>query len=116
VSATVRNYSDQAVPARMLPVALFDAKGKPVAGAGAEISVPKLNPGEEKSVAAAVPVSKPAKWTAETPNLYTTALTLAGSKEGEVISTRTGFRKIEIKERFVHHQRRAGEAKRRQPS
>jgi beta-galactosidase len=96
VSATVRNYSDQAAPARKLAVALFNTDGKPVARAEAETSVPALDPGEEKSVTADIPVANPSKWTAETPNLYTTVLTLAGGKEGEIISTRTGFRKIEI--------------------
>ena len=96
VSATVRNYSDQPAPARRLAVALFNTDGKPVDRADAELSVPALNPGEEKSVTADIPVAKPAKWTAETPNLYTTVLTLAAGKEGEIISTRTGFRKIEL--------------------
>jgi beta-galactosidase len=99
VSATVRNYSDQPVPARKLAVALFNADGKPVPHAEAEVSVPALDPGEEKSVVATIPVSKPAKWTAETPNLYTTVLTLGAGKPVELISTRTGFRKVEIKGR-----------------
>ena len=99
VSATVRNYSDQPVPARKLEVALFNADGRPVAHAEAEVSVPALVPGEEKSVVATIPVSKPAKWTAETPNLYTTVLTLGAGKPVELISTRTGFRKVEIKGR-----------------
>ena len=50
-------------------------------------------------MATTIPVTAPAKWTAETPNLYTTVLTLPGGKEGELISTRTGFRNIEIKDR-----------------
>jgi beta-galactosidase len=99
VSATVRNYGDQAAPARKLAVALFSADGKPVARAEAGIDVPALGPGEEKSVMGNIPVAKPAKWTAETPNLYTTVLTLTSGKEGEIISTRTGFRKVEIKGR-----------------
>jgi beta-galactosidase len=99
VSATIRNYSDQALPARKLAVALFNADGKPVPHAEAEVSIPALKPGEEKAVTADIPVAQPAKWTAEMPNLYTTVLTLAGGKEGELISTRTGFRKVEIKGR-----------------
>lgn len=43
-------------------------------------------------------VSDPAKWTAETPNLYTLTATLKdGGKTLEVIPVKTGFRKIEIK-------------------
>ncbi len=99
VSATVRNYGDEPAPARQLTVALFNAAGKPVPRAEAAVSVPALAPAEEKQVAASIPVSAPAKWTAETPNLYTTVLTLVTGKPVELISTRTGFRKIEIKDR-----------------
>jgi Beta-galactosidase/beta-glucuronidase len=49
-------------------------------------------------------ISNPAKWTAETPNLYTLVLTLHDDK-GEVVeatSTRVGFREIEIRDgRFL---------------
>lgn len=44
-------------------------------------------------------MANPAKWTAETPNLYTTVLTLGGEQQPEIISAKTGFRKIEIKGR-----------------
>jgi len=42
------------------------------------------------------PVENPDKWTAETPNLYTLVLT---SAEGEILSQKIGFRKVEIKGR-----------------
>jgi len=52
----------------------------------------------EKVVTASLPVTNPAKWTAETPNLYTVLLTLSKDKRSdEILSARTGFRKIEIK-------------------
>lgn len=45
-------------------------------------------------------VSNPAKWTAETPNLYKLTATLQkGGKTLEVIPVNVGFRKIEIKNR-----------------
>ncbi len=102
VAAKVHNYSDQPAAARKLKVDLFTREGRPVAGATATADVPALNPGEEQNVSVAIPVSNPAKWTAETPNLYTTVLTLSGpnSAEQEIISARTGFRKIEIKGPF----------------
>ena len=45
-------------------------------------------------------VTNPAKWTAETPNLYTLLLTLKDDKNNviEATSTKIGFRKIEIKD------------------
>ncbi len=47
----------------------------------------------------AIQVANPAKWTAETPNLYTLITTLSDSKGKvvEVIPQTVGFRKIEIK-------------------
>ena len=96
-TAKVRNYSDKPLSARRLQVELYDPAGHSVAKTQAD--VPVLNAGEEKNVEVTFPVSDPAKWTAETPNLYTTVLTLSGDS-GEVISAKTGFRKIEIKGRI----------------
>jgi beta-galactosidase len=96
-TAKLRNYSDQPVPARSLELELFDGSNHSVAKN--QTTVPALNPGEEQAVALSLPVSNPAKWTAETPNLYTTVLKLDGGKENEILSAKTGFRKIEIKGR-----------------
>jgi len=100
VSATVRNYGDQPAPARTLAVTLYDKKGKPVVGVAGEISVPALTAGAEATVKIVLPVSNPLKWTAETPNLYTTVLSLSGEAKPELISSRTGFRQVEIKGRL----------------
>jgi beta-galactosidase len=97
VSAKVRNYSDQDAGARDLAVELFDAGNRPIGKA--TVKVPAMKAGAESAVDVALPVANPAKWTAETPNLYTTVLTLGGAKPEEVLSSKTGFRKIEIKGR-----------------
>ena len=52
---------------------------------------------QQAAVALKLDVAAPLKWTAETPHLYTTVLTL--NNGAELLSTRTGFRKIEIKDR-----------------
>ena len=96
-TARIHNFSDQPAAARELQVEIFDTKNHSVAKVAA--AVPALAAGEEKSVDVSIPVSNPAKWTAETPNLYTTVLSLSGGKNGEIISSKTGFRKIEIKDR-----------------
>ena len=98
VTAKIRNYGDQPAPARTLNAQVYNLGGKPVAEA-ATISVPALGAGEEKAVALKISVPNPAKWTAETPNLYTTVLTLNGKDGKELVSCRTGFRKVEIKGR-----------------
>jgi len=99
-TAKVRNYGDRPAPSRVLALTLFSADGKPVAGAAAKVNVPALAPGEETVVAASFPVAKPAKWTAETPRLYTTVLALEAGDEGEILSSKTGFRKVETQGRL----------------
>ncbi len=97
VAAKVHNYANQPSRARKLTVDLASRDGRTIPGASATADVPALEVGEEKSVSVSIPVSHPAKWTAETPNLYTTVLTMSGEDGGEILSTHTGFRKIEIK-------------------
>jgi beta-galactosidase len=65
----VRNYSNTPEPARQLNVELLTLDKKQVNGAQASVDVPALQPGEERVVSVSIPVSNPAKWTAETPNL-----------------------------------------------
>lgn len=68
---------------------LADAKGKSVATATLKGS---------GHLSADLNVNNPAKWTAETPNLYTLTATLKdGAKTVEVIPVKAGFRKIELK-------------------
>ncbi|MFA6174316.1 MAG: glycoside hydrolase family 2 TIM barrel-domain containing protein [Kiritimatiellales bacterium] len=95
VTAKVKNFGEQAAAADKLTATVYDAAGKAVAQAAGE--VPALAAGAEMPVLMILAVANPAKWTAETPNLYTTVLTLG--KNNEIISTRTGFRKVEIKGR-----------------
>ena len=100
VTARIKNYGSSKGVAQKLIATLFDGT-KEIQGAKAEVVVPALNPGEEQVVAVKFPVTKPAKWTAETPKLYTTVLTLnEGSKVTEILSSKTGIRKIEIKGRL----------------
>ena len=97
VTAKVKNYSGVAQPARRLQVELVTQEGAGSVGQ-TSVDVPALAPGEERVVSTSIAVADPAKWTAETPNLYTAVLTLAGdAKSAEVLSARIGFRKIEIK-------------------
>lgn len=95
VRAKVVNGGAQTAPARTLSVSLFDSGHRQVAGAPARIAIPALMPGAEQSVSGELPVENPQKWSAETPNLYTTVLEL----DGVFDSCRTGFRKLEIRGR-----------------
>jgi beta-galactosidase len=100
VSAKVKNYSSVVVPARQIVVTLYNGLVK-VPGAAVKKSVPALQPGEEVKVETSFHVTNPEKWTAETPKLYTSVITLNnGATTLETMSARTGFREIEIKGRL----------------
>jgi beta-galactosidase len=96
VNAKVKNYSSLPVKANKLSVALYRGD-LAVAGAIADKNIPALQPGEEVLVSVNIPVSSPQKWTAETPSLYTTVVTIKDQhKVKEMISARTGFREIVV--------------------
>lgn len=99
IIAKVKNYGSTKSVEQKLVATLFDGSNK-VSGANAEVFVPALDPGKETIVALKFSVDNPLKWTAETPKLYTTVITLnEDSKTNEILSSKTGFRKIEIKGR-----------------
>jgi beta-galactosidase len=95
LSAKIKNYDDKAAKAQTLTATLYDSDGKEIAKGSATSN--KLNSKQEEILNVKFPVSNPLKWTAETPNLYTIVLT---NSEGEILSTKIGFRKIEIKGRI----------------
>jgi beta-galactosidase len=100
VTAKVKNYGAKKTKAAKITATLYDGNNI-VAGAIAVGDVPALQPGTEVIVNMNFPVANPDKWTAETPRLYTTVLTLStGKKITETLSARTGFREIEIKGRI----------------
>jgi len=100
VSAKIKNYGTVAVKARTLAINLYNGS-TPVPGVSIKKDIPALQPGEETEIDASIPVNSPEKWTAETPKLYTTVLTIKDNTSTvETISSRTGFRQIEIKGRI----------------
>ena len=99
ITAKVRNYGSKPAKASLLQAVLYDG-GNPVPGATSEVKVPALRPGQETSMTLNFKVTNPGKWTAETPKLYTTVITLLnGKKATEILSSKTGFREIEIRGR-----------------
>jgi beta-galactosidase len=94
VSAKIKNYSDKTGKAQTFTATLYDKDGKEIGKASANGSALKSN--TEQSLNVKIKVANPLKWTAETPNLYTVVLT---SSEGEILSSKIGFRKVEIKGR-----------------
>ncbi|AYL94944.1 glycoside hydrolase family 2 TIM barrel-domain containing protein [Mucilaginibacter celer] len=100
VSTKIKNYGAAAVKARVLDIALYNGSVA-VPGATAKKAIPALKPGEEVTVETSFHVNNPQKWTAETPKLYTTVVKINdGANTVETLSSRTGFRSIEIKGRL----------------
>jgi beta-galactosidase len=96
VSTKIKNYGGTVAQKGTLAVQLYEGSA-PVAGSLATRAIPALKPGQEMSVSLKIPVKKPGKWTAETPNLYTTVISvLRNGKVLERISAQTGFREIKI--------------------
>lgn len=99
VAAKIKNYSDMIMKPKELEIALFN--GKTLLQASVKKQIPSLQPNEEVTINVDIPVKHPEKWTAETPKLYTTVLTINdGNRKLETLSSKTGFRQIEIKGRL----------------
>jgi beta-galactosidase len=95
VDITLKNYTQKEEAAR-IEAALFDKTQKKIIAASAS---KLLSPGES-SLSLDMKLSNVAKWTAETPYLYTLLITLRNDK-GDIIeatSHKIGFRKVEIKD------------------
>jgi beta-galactosidase len=91
VSAKICNYNDKTAKAQIFTATLYDKEGKEIVKAGTTGSPLKAR--QEEILRVKFQVSNPQKWTAETPNLYTVVLT---NSDGEILSSKVGFRKIEI--------------------
>ncbi|CAM3743366.1 glycoside hydrolase family 2 TIM barrel-domain containing protein [Mucilaginibacter galii] len=95
ISASIKNYGSSAIGSQSLVASLYDGNRLITT---AQVALGSVKPGGELPVKLNFKVNSPLKWTAETPKLYTTVLQLKqGSKIIETVSTRTGFREIEIK-------------------
>lgn len=95
VSAKIKNYSDKTTKAQTLMATLYNKEGKEIAKGS--VKGVSLKSNQEESLNVKMQVTNPLKWTAETPNLYTVVLT---NSEGEILSSKIGFRKVEIKGRI----------------
>ncbi|MFR0836016.1 MAG: sugar-binding domain-containing protein [Barnesiella sp.] len=97
VNASVRNYGDRPVDGSMVEVSLLDPSGKTVAVLSGNIN--KLRSKEEKTILMETGIKNPVLWSAENPALYSVIVSMknAEGKETEAMSSKFGFRKIEIK-------------------
>ena len=91
----IRNLSKARSEGRKVEVSLYDKTGKRIGLT--EALIDGFPSGQERSAEVSLKVGNPAKWTAETPNLYTVVMALKDENGAvqEATSTRIGFRKIE---------------------
>lgn len=93
----LKNNTKSKAGLKTISYALYNENGRKVASSVAEAGKKLMSGGEEKVITTSQ-VTNPDKWSAETPNLYRLVITLSdkSGKTEEVISTKIGFRKIEL--------------------
>ena len=97
VAVDLRNYTDTPIAGLAVTMRLLDANGAEVVAREIGTGI-TLGAGDERALDINVPVVAPAKWTAETPYLYSLLLTLTGP-EGVVLEVERfaiGFRTVKI--------------------
>lgn len=99
IDATVENHTGASADGYTLTAQLYDAQGAPVDGTALSAPV-SFNAQGQGTVQLKAPVTKPAKWSAEIPNLYRITLALKGpdGKVAEWMGNDVGFRRVEIKD------------------
>lgn len=100
----IKNFYQKPVHSHSLEVCLFDNKGKTVGNELLMRSIIDLKSAQERTFEIQEEVTKPKKWSAETPYLYKILLFLRNplNKILEVHSCNFGFRKVEIKKAQIY--------------
>jgi beta-galactosidase len=98
VAVDVKNYLRGTPEKHKIQMQLFDTDHRPVFEAPVQQEF-EFNESGESEIQSEKFIENPKKWSAETPNLYTLVLSLLdeSGRTVEVVSCKTGFRKVEIK-------------------
>lgn len=97
VQVDVQNLGDETISDYVLEAMLLDDEGRSLVWSSETLDA-LSGQGGEQTISFAMEVEDPAKWTAETPNLYRFLLVLR-DENGEVLQvehTRVGFRRVEL--------------------
>ncbi|MGQ8336974.1 glycoside hydrolase family 2 TIM barrel-domain containing protein [Sunxiuqinia sp. A32] len=102
VKASIQNHETSTSAATKMEFILLDENGTEVLSTSKSIDA--IPAGEEATVTMSETISNPKLWTAETPNLYSAIVVLKDNQDNtlEVLSSKFGFRKIEIKNKHVY--------------
>ena len=105
IKTVIKNNASAKSAVSKVEVNLYNARGelldnKPIASN----AIPGIRAGEEIALTMQAPVPAPQLWSAEIPALYTVVLVLKDSKGNvlQVMSSKFGFRKVEIKNRQLY--------------
>ncbi|MCF8335538.1 MAG: DUF4981 domain-containing protein [Bacteroidales bacterium] len=104
IELNVHNYKEEIASDYSVQINLYNDNNKSVFSKPLIEKVDNINPGENRVITSTIPVSNPDKWSAEDPNLYTVTFKLldeAGNVT-EMLSNKTGFREIEIKNQAIY--------------
>jgi len=97
VAMWVKNYSEKKVGPYSIRTSLFNQHGQALPEGKGVISTGEIVGGTEEGMEHTLEISNPLLWSAEYPNLYTLVMELVDGEEVmEVISTRVGFREVEV--------------------
>ncbi len=98
----IKNAGEKASKSDDLMISILDPRGKEVLKLNKKLTALTANSEKEELLSGSIVY--PELWSAETPNLYTAILSLTdvNGKVEEVITSKFGFRKIEIKNKRVY--------------
>jgi beta-galactosidase len=98
VDVSIQNHRDRASAEHTVTIDLLDSSGQSALQTPLSQTT-RVGASDEVLLRFAQEIPTPAQWTAETPNLYTLVISLAtDGAVVEAISTKVGFRKVEIKD------------------
>ncbi len=102
IHVDLKNYAGSATSDHQVRVTMLDSEKKKTAVMTSGRII--LNPGSGYTVSLSQDVKNPAKWSAESPALYTLVIELldASGKTIEAVSGKTGFRKTEIRNQIFY--------------
>ena len=98
IAAFVKNFSSQVQDKYQVRFKLYDPNGRLIQGDLVR-NIPMMDPKDESYLSLSVPISSPLLWNAETPHLYKLLVQVVDGegKTTEVLSSRVGFREVNLK-------------------
>ena len=97
ITARVVNDGALASPNGRLTFALRDPQGNPVVLTPAGITISPIKPGKAVEKKISIPITRPQQWDVEHPRLYTLTSSLNHGGTLEKVSSRVGFRQVNIR-------------------